>query len=89
MFYTTLIDGLGSTPNTITIFIEDIMKINFYTDIFPGASKDNLFATSTPSTNKAPGTKRYKIAVDIPDYAFTGVIDGVLPVEECIEVDKD
>lgn len=48
----------------------------------------NLCAIAAPCT-KPDGWKRYKITVNIPDSAFTGVIDGQAPVEEVVEVDKD
>ena len=64
------------------------MKIDFYVDIWPGIKPDALTATTTPY-KKYEGVRRYKITANIPDHAFTGVIDGAAPVEAVVEVDED
>jgi len=71
------------------------MKVNLYLDVFHPAnavmSQIPLYATSAPG-EKQPGSKRFKIVVDIPDPAtlFAGEIDGLLPLEEKVkEVDID
>jgi len=64
------------------------MKIDFYVDIFPGQKSDTLTATTSPY-KKTKGSKRYKVTANIPESAFTGIVDAVAPVEETKEVDKD
>jgi hypothetical protein len=64
------------------------MKIDFYIDVYPGASSDHLMAMQNPGRKNA-GVKRYRATVNIPDEAFYGVIDAQAPVEDVSEVDKD
>lgn len=64
------------------------MKVDLYLDVHVGSKPEHLLATPCP-TDKIKGSKRYKISVNIPDYAFTGEIDSCLPVENVTEVDKD
>jgi len=64
------------------------MKIDFYVDVYEGNKPDTLYASTSPAT-KVPGARRYKITANIPDHAFTGIVDGSAPVEEVTEVDKD
>ncbi|MEH6812938.1 MAG: hypothetical protein V7677_10460 [Motiliproteus sp.] len=64
------------------------MKIDFYTDVYPGVVPGNLFASQSPGA-KSDGSKRYRISVTIPDHAFTGEVDGQAVVEETKEVDKN
>ena len=63
------------------------MKVNLYLDIQEGNTNEYLMALSTP-LEKQDGARRYKICVNVPDTAFTGKVDGVLPVDEFKEVDK-
>ena len=64
------------------------MKVDFYVDVWPGVDPEALMATARPMS-KSEGCKRYKITANIPDVAFTGRVDGVAPVYEVLEVDKD
>lgn len=64
------------------------MKIDFYIDIFPGMKPEFLCVVQTPGA-KAENSKRYKATINIPDHAFTGIIDGQAPVEDVVEVDRD
>jgi len=64
------------------------MKIDFYIDVYPGMDPQYLSAYQTPS-EKAPNTKRFRASINIPDWAFTGKIDGEAVVEEVVEVGKD
>ena len=64
------------------------MKVDLYVDVFPGAMDQPLYATSIPSV-KSKMCKRYKITVNIPNWAFTDVIDGEAPVEAVCEVDNE
>ena len=64
------------------------MKVNLYIDIYEGNSTEYLTASSTP-IEKQDGARRYKICVNVPDIAFTGKVDGVLPVDEFKEVDLE
>lgn len=63
------------------------MRVDFYVDIYPGTSAGaNLFASTAP-TPKVEGARRYRIAADIPDHAFFGVLVGDAPVESVTEGD--
>lgn len=64
------------------------MKIDFYIDVWPGMKPEFLCAVTSPGS-KSQNSKRYKATINIPDTAFTGVIDSQAPVEEVAEVDKD
>ena len=64
------------------------MKIDLYIDVYPGMKPEYLCAVQSPGT-KSKDSKRYKATINIPDHAFTGIIDGQAPVEEVVEVDKD
>ena len=64
------------------------MKIELYVDVWPGMKNQAMYATDSPM-RKSEGCKRYKIVANIPDYAFTGEIDGNAPVNTVEEVDKN
>ena len=63
------------------------MLVDIYMDIFEGCEPRYLMAMATVG-KKAEGCRRYRISVRVPDEAFTGKLDGVLPVEDIMEVDK-
>ncbi len=64
------------------------MKVDFYVDVYEGSNPKSLTACTAPFL-KSKNARRYKITTDIPDYAFTGIIDGGLPATGVVEVDKD
>lgn len=64
------------------------MKIDVYIDVWPGMKPEYLCAVQTPGA-KPQNSKRYKATINIPDQAFTGIVDGQAPVEDVVEVDKD
>ena len=65
------------------------MKVNLYMDIFPGWDGKFASAYSYMSPVKLEGVTRFKITVDVPEWAYQSKADGVLPVETFVEVDKD
>ena len=58
-----------------------------YVDVYVGSQPKYLMAVASPSV-KSGNCKRYKISVQIPDEAFSGEVDKVLPVDEVVEVDE-
>lgn len=68
---------------------EIMAKIDLYCDVWQGAQpKDVYFMKIENLTQKMDNTKRFKVTVNIPDYAFEDHIDGHGVVEEVKEVDK-
>ena len=63
------------------------MIVDLYMDVFEGAKPEHLMAMATVG-KKSEGFRRYRISVRVPDEALTGKLDGVLPVEDVVEVDK-
>jgi len=63
------------------------MLIDLYMDIYEGAEPKYLMAMATVS-KKTEGYRRFRISVNVPDAALFGEIDGSLPVQDMVEVDK-
>ena len=65
------------------------MKLNLYMDVWPGWDGRHANASTSVSYEKMPTSTRFKIVVDVPEWAYQTKSDAVLPVVEFVEVDKE